>query len=188
MRITLAAAAALLATAGASADIAHPLVELQTTEGRIVLELDTRRAPLTVANFLALARAGKLDGTMFHRVVRDFVIQAGGYDAKYEVREDDTATVANESGNGLSNRRGTIAMARTEDPHSAASQFYINLADNGQLDPRPDRWGYAVFGKVVEGMDVVDGIGNLPTGPGGPFDRSVPALPVIIEKVTVVGD
>lgn len=165
--------------------IAHPQITFHTTEGEIVIELDTLRAPYTVAHFVELAEKGHFDGTMFHRVVRDFVVQGGGYDTKYEVREDETA-LPNESGNGLSNRRGTLAMARTSNPHSANSQFFFNLKDNTNLDPQSDRWGYTVFAKVVEGMSVVDTIGTLPTGPGGPFKSEVPNLPVVIEKTEVM--
>ena len=160
----------------------YPQVEIKTTEGSIVLELNGKRAPLTVAHFLQLVENGFYRGTVFHRIVRDFVIQGGGYDARYALKEPD-GTVPNESGNGLSNERGTVAMARTNDPHSANTQFFINLADNTQLDPQPERWGYAVFGAVIHGMDVVDDIATLPTGPGGPFPSEVPTLSVIIEDV-----
>lgn len=165
--------------------VAHPQVRMETTEGTVVLELDTRRAPLSVANFLRLVESGFYDGTIFHRVVRNFVVQGGGHDAKFTAREDDKA-VPNESGNGLSNLRGTIAMARTSDPHTANGQFFINLNDNLQLDPQPERWGYAVFGKVIEGMEAVDTMGTLPTGPGGPFPKDVPTLPIVVKTMTVV--
>ena len=167
--------------------IAHPQVAIETTEGRIVVELDTRRAPLTVERFVTLVRKGYYDGLIFHRVDRDFVIQAGGYNAKYESPESEDG-IPNESGNGLSNTRGTIALARTADPHSGNAQFFINLRDNTMLDPRPDRWGYAVFGEVIEGMDVVDAINQLPTGPAGPFAKDAPQFPIIIEKATVTTD
>lgn len=161
----------------------HPRVQLDTSEGRILLELDGRRAPLTVANFLELVDSGYFDGTVFHRVIPDFMIQAGGYTADLKSKEPE-GSIPNESGNGLENLRGTVAMARTEDPHSAKAQFFINVADNTSLDPRPDRWGYAVFGYVVEGMDVVDRIVSMPTGPGGQFARDVPNVPVVIEKAS----
>lgn len=167
--------------------IAHPQVALDTSEGRIVIELDARRAPLTAARFIQLCRDGYYKGLIFHRSARDFVIQGGGYDLKYKSPEEDYA-LPNESGNGLSNTRGTVAMARTSDPHSASSQFFINVADNTQLDPSPSRWGYAVFGEVIEGMDVVDSINQLPTGPGGPLPKEVPTLPVVIESATVLTD
>lgn len=174
----------------ASADlIAHPQVSLKTSEGRIVIELDAKRAPLTAERFVELVRTGYYDGLIFHRVVRNFVIQAGGYDTKYKSEETKDG-LANESGNGLSNLRGTVAMARTSEPHSAGAQFFINIANNTMLDPdiQRQRWGYAVFGRVIEGMDIVDTISSLPTGPGGPFKKEVPALPVIIEKATVITD
>lgn len=174
---------ALAVTPAAAADVpSFPQVEVRTTEGIFVLELNGRRAPLTVAHFLALVESGFYDGLVFHRIVPGFVIQGGGYTPKYELKEPDE-TIPNESGNGLSNERATIAMARTGDPHSANTQFFINLVDNLKLDPQPDRWGYAVFGSVIHGMDVVDAIGSLPTGPGGPFPAEVPSLPVIIEDM-----
>lgn len=173
--------------AGAQTDDvpAYPQVRLETTEGPIVLQLDGRRAPLTVRNFLALVEEGHYDGTVFHRVIGDFMIQGGGYTRNYEEREP-ADTIPNESGNGLRNLRSTVAMARTGNPHSAAAQFYINVADNTALDPRPDRWGYTVFGNVIEGMDVVDRIAAAPTGPGGPFQQDVPVMPVVIEKASRV--
>ncbi|MEM8981999.1 MAG: peptidylprolyl isomerase [Pseudomonadota bacterium] len=181
---------AAAAVHSANADmIAHPQVALTTSEGRIVIELDAKRAPLTAERFVGLVRQGYYDGLIFHRVVRNFVIQAGGYDTKYESEETDEG-LPNESGNGLSNLRGTVAMARTSDPHSAGAQFFINIANNTMLNPdiQRQRWGYAVFGRVIEGMDIVDTISSLPTGPGGPFKKEVPALPVIIEKATVITD
>jgi len=148
-----------------------------------VLELNGRRAPLTVAHFLSLVESDFYDGLVFHRIVPGFVIQGGGFTPKYTLKEPDD-TIPNESGNGLSNERGTIAMARTSDPHSANTQFFINLVDNGpKLNPQPERWGYAVFGQVIYGMDVVDAIGTLPTGAGGPFPAEVPTMPVIIEDM-----
>lgn len=190
-RTALAAfAAAIVATmtlgpgqAGAADVPAYPQIEVRTSEGTFVLELNGRRAPLTVAHFLSLVESDFYDGLVFHRIVRDFVIQGGGFTPKYELKEPDD-TIPNESGNGLGNARGTIAMARTSNPHSANTQFFINLVDNGPtLDPQPDRWGYAVFGQVIHGMDVVDAIGTLPTGAGGPFPAEVPNMPVIIEDM-----
>lgn len=164
---------------------AHPEVKFVTTEGDFVVRLDPQRAPLTVKNFLRYVRSGFYDGTIFHRVIPGFVIQGGGYTAKY--REKKTLKpIPNESGNGLSNVRGSIAMAREPAPDSATSQFYINLADNKQLDPQPDRWGYAVFGKVVSGMKVVDKIASVPTGPAGPFARNAPQTPVIVTKAILL--
>ncbi len=166
---------------------AHPHIEMQTSLGTIKLELDGRQAPLTVANFLTLVDSGHYDGTVFHRVIPGFMAQGGGYTPGLKLKETDE-TIPNESGNGLSNRRGTIAMARTGDPHSANAQFFINVADNERLDPAKDavrgRWGYTVFGQVIEGMEVVDEIVASQTGPGGPFAKDVPVVPVIIKKVT----
>jgi cyclophilin family peptidyl-prolyl cis-trans isomerase len=160
----------------------QPKVRVQTSMGSFVIELDSDRAPLTVANFLQYLRAGHYQGTIFHRVIANFVAQGGGYDEKF-VEKPASTSVPNESGNGLSNRRGTIGLARTGEPHSGNSQFYINLADNPALDPQASRWGYAVFGHVVEGMDVVDGIGSVATSNGGPFETDVPVKPIMIEKI-----
>ena len=159
-----------------------PRVRVETTAGAFTLELFALEAPLTVAQFLRLTASRFYEGAIFHRVVKDFVIQGGGWSVDFQERAIDE-TLPNESGNGRSNLRGTIAMARTGDPHSAKNQFYINLQDNVPLNPRPGRWGYAVFGRVVSGMEVVDEIGNRATGPGGNFDQDVPAAPVIIERV-----
>jgi cyclophilin family peptidyl-prolyl cis-trans isomerase len=163
----------------------YPRIQVETSHGSFVMELDGPRAPLSVANFLAYVRDGAYDGSIFHRVVPGFVVQGGGYDADYAelpARDD----IPNESGNGLSNERGTIAMARLGTPHSANRQFYVNLADNTALDPRASRWGYAVFGRVVEGLEVLDTIARLPTGPAGPFRSEAPQTPVIIESVRLL--
>jgi cyclophilin family peptidyl-prolyl cis-trans isomerase len=159
---------------------------VDTSLGSFVIQLDEARAPLTVANFLAYVKAGHYDGLVFHRVVDGFVVQGGGYTPDLELRPVEDQ-VANESGNGLSNRRGTVAMARTGDPHSADSQFYVNLADNVTLDPKPTRWGYAVFGQVVEGMDVVDEIGHRPTTSRGDMS-DVPAENIVIRTVRVLAE
>ncbi len=166
---------------------AHPYIKIDTTEGSIVLELDGREAPLTVAHILELVDSGYYDGTIFHRVIPGFMAQAGAHTPNLDHKETD-ATIANESGNALSNVRGTIAMARTGDPHSANSQFFINVADNNRLDPQKSsangRWGYTVFGHVIEGMDVVDKIVAVKTGPQGPFQSDVPVVPIVIETIT----
>ena len=154
-----------------------PRVRMQTNKGTVIIELDPNRAPLSVGNFLEYVRSGHYQGTVFHRVIANFVAQGGGFDEK-QVEKPTRPAVANESGNGLSNRRGTIAMARTGNPHSATSQFYINLADNLPLDPQVSRWGYAVFGRVVEGMEVIDAIGSVETGKG-----DVPLQPIVIQKM-----
>ena len=166
---------------------AHPYIKIETTEGNIVLELDGREAPITVAHILALVDNGFYDGLVFHRVIPGFMAQAGGYTPGLKLKEDD-ATIPNESGNKLSNVRGTIAMARTGDPHSANSQFFINVADNSRLDPNKNaeggRWGYTVFGFVIEGMEVVDTIVSVKTGPQGPLQSDVPTVPIVIKKMS----
>lgn len=165
---------------------AHPYIEMVTTAGTIRLELDGREAPLTVAHFLELVDSGFYDGTIFHRVISDFMIQGGGHTPDLKLREDER-TIPNESGNKYSNLRGTIAMARTNDPHSANSQFFINLVDNQRLDPNKSaqggRWGYTVFGYVIEGMEVVEKIGATPVGPKGTF-QNLPNVPIVIEKMS----
>ena len=177
----------LLALGSGPADAAAPRVHLTTNKGEIVLELYPEKAPKTVENFLRYAREGFYDGTIFHRVIDGFMIQGGGFTPEFR-RKETHAPVENEAANGLSNTVGTIAMARTREPHSATAQFFINVADNTFLDYRsstPSGWGYCVFGHVVEGMDVVNRIKGVRTGPGGPFPKDVPANPVIIKKVTV---
>lgn len=170
-------------TTPAVAPIAEPaLVRVYTNKGSFVIELETARAPLTVANFLEYAREGHYTGTIFHRVINNFVAQGGGFDEKYLERPTRPG-IPNESGNGLSNRRGTVGIARAAAPHSANAQFYVNLADNAALDPQSSRWGYAVFGKVIEGMSVLDDIGAVATGMAGPFDSDVPLKPIVIEKI-----
>lgn len=164
-----------------------PRVNVATNAGSFVIELDVDRAPLTVENFLAYAREGHYDGTIFHRVIQGFVAQAGGYTGDFQLKPTERMVV-NEAGNGLSNLRGTVGLARTSDPHSGNSQFYINLVDNLDLNPRPTRWGYAVFGTVVEGMEVVDEIGHVPTGANGPFERNVPVQNIVIQRVEVIGE
>jgi peptidyl-prolyl cis-trans isomerase A (cyclophilin A) len=175
--------AALLLAVGLTAHAQeNPRVRVETNMGKFVIELDSERAPLTVANFLEYVRAGHYSGVIFHRVIANFIAQTGGYDEK-NVEKPTRESVPNESGNGLSNRRGTVGLARTADPHSGNSQFYVNLADNAGLDPQPTRWGYTVFGRVVEGMDVVDDIGAVATGEVGPFERDAPLKPVIVIRI-----
>lgn len=165
---------------------AHPHIEMVTSVGTIKLELDGKQAPITVAHVLKLVDNGFYDGTIFHRVIPGFMAQGGGYTPGLKLKEKG-ASIVNESGNGLSNLRGTIAMARTGDPHSANTQFFINVADNDRLDPRKapynGSWGYTVFGSVIEGMEIVDKIVSSQTGPGGEFPRDVPVVPIIIKKV-----
>lgn len=186
MRKIISGLCLLLMTQLACAD-GSPGVRLQTSQGIIVLELNQEKAPLSTSNFLTYVSEGFYEGTIFHRVIADFMIQGGGLDADFNQKET-RAPIKNEADNGLSNQRGTIAMARTSDPHSATAQFFINTVDNDFLDhtaPTARGWGYTVFGRVVEGMDVVDKIRALPTGAAGPFPADVPATPVIIEKVSL---
>jgi len=162
-------------------------VRLDTSHGAIVLELDDDNAPATVANFLQYAQDGHYDDTIFHRVIDGFMIQGGGF-APGMKQKPTRGPVANEAGNGLKNRKYTVAMARTNDPHSATAQFFVNVADNDFLDykgPSPQGWGYCVFGKVVEGTDVVDRIKGLPTGRSG-FHENVPSDDVVIRKAEVL--
>ncbi len=163
----------------------NPVVVIETSAGAITAELYKDRAPVSVANFLQYARDGFYTGTIWHRVVSGYVIQGGGYTQEM-VEKSTRPPIQNEATNGLSNRRGTLAMARTRQPRSATSQFYINLADNGSLDHRgfsPDDFGYAVFGRVLDGMDVVDKIAAVRVGPRDGQD-TVPLTPVLIKSVT----
>ncbi len=165
-----------------SAEKPNPLVLMETTMGNIKLELFEREAPVSVGNFLEYAGSGFYDNTIFHRVIAGFMIQGGGFNVEFE-RKDTRAPIVNEAGNGLENRRGTLAMARTANPDSATCQFFINLVDNAMLNrPKPDGYGYAVFGRVVEGMDVVDRIGAVRTGIHGGL-RDVPLERVQIRSV-----
>ena len=160
-----------------------PHVRVTTSMGQFLIELDPERAPLTVANFLRYVREGHYTDTLIHRVVGNFVIQGGGHAAADMQLKPNHESVVNESGNGLQNKRGAVGLARSEGPHSGNSQFYVNISDNPDLDPVATRWGYAVFGRVVEGMDVVDRIGAVATGSVGPFKSDAPLKPVIIQKV-----
>ena len=160
-------------------------VRVDTTLGSFIIELDTLRAPLTTANFLGYVRRDFYAGTVFHRVIANFVAQGGGYDEKYTLRPTEPP-VANESGSGLSNKRGTVGLARSDAPHSGNAQFYVNLNDNDALDPTPLRWGYAVFGRVVDGIEVVERIGHTPTGTAGPFPEHAPLEPVVIRRIEVI--
>jgi peptidyl-prolyl cis-trans isomerase B (cyclophilin B) len=173
-----------------AADQAKPRVRLETNKGVIVVELDPAKAPKTVANFLQYVRDKYYDGLIFHRVIKGFMIQGGGVTIDYREKPK-REPIVNEAGNGLKNLRGTIAMARTGEVNSATAQFFINHRDNAFLDHTDNSaqgFGYCVFGKVVEGMDVVDKIANIPTDSGGPFPRDVPTAPVMIMKAVVVGE
>ena len=163
------------------------MIKMNTNKGTIVLELDAKKAPITVENFMQYAKDGFYNGTIFHRVIDGFMIQGGGMEPGMNEKQTKDP-IKNEADNGLKNERGTIAMARTPDPDSASSQFFINVKDNDFLNyrsPTPDGWGYCVFGKVVEGMDVVDEIKGVATGSSG-FHQDVPTEDVIIESVEVV--
>ncbi len=181
-----AAVAAEGQTASAAAASATPpitAVRVTTSMGAFVIELNAERAPLTVQNFLRYVNEGFYTNTLFHRVVGGFVVQGGGYDASTMKTKATHDYVFNESGNGLQNTRGTVGMARSGPPHSANSQFYVNLVDNSELDPLPTRWGYAVFGEITEGMDVIERMGVVATGSVGPFKSEAPLKPIVIEKV-----
>ncbi len=172
----------------------NPIVLLKTTEGDIYIELYPDKAPKTVKQFLRYVKEGFYNGIIFHRVIPGFVIQAGGFDKNFRYRKPKYPPVPNEADNGLKNVRGSVAMARTSDPHSANAQFFINLRDNHFLDFRsktPQGWGYAVFGKVIRGMDVVDKIASIPTrtvmSPYGVM-RDVPGKPVVIVEAKVLNE
>ncbi|MCX8115122.1 MAG: peptidylprolyl isomerase [Burkholderiaceae bacterium] len=187
IRILFVAFGPLLAVAGADAgaQAAAPRVVLSTSEGDITLELNPAKAPKSVENFLAYVKGGHYDGTIFHRVIDGFMIQGGGFTPDMK-QKPTRAPIPLESKNGLKNERGTIAMARTSVPDSATSQFFINVVDNPRLDyPNPDGNGYAVFGKVVAGMDVVDKIRTVPTTSAGGH-QNVPAKPVLIRSARIV--
>ena len=158
------------------------MLTFKTSKGSFSVELDGKEAPLTVENFLAYVDSGHFAGTVFHRVIPGFVIQGGGLTADMRAKPT-RSPIKNEAGNGLKNRRGTLSMARTNDIHSATSQFFVNLTDNASLDQRPGSFGYAVFGRVVKGMEVVDAIAKVKTGSKGHHD-DVPLEPVVLESVT----
>jgi cyclophilin family peptidyl-prolyl cis-trans isomerase len=165
--------------------MADPVVEVATNFGTFVIQLDPAKAPKSVANFLQYVDAKHYDNTIFHRIIPTFMVQGGGYDVNYE-KKPVRAPVQNEADNGLKNKRGTVAMARTGDPHSATAQWFVNVADNAFLDHTSKDakgWGYTVFGKVISGMEVVDQIVALPTGEAGPFSKDAPKDPVVIQSV-----
>ena len=167
---------------------ANPRVVLDTSEGKITIELLSKEAPLSVANFIEYAKSGFYNGTVFHRVINNFMIQGGGFTQTF-VQKSVRAPVPNEAFNGLKNDRGTVAMARTGDPHSATAQFFINTVNNDPLnfrDKSTQGWGYTVFGRVISGMDVVDRIQNTPTGDGGPAGTDVPQPLVVINKIEII--
>ena len=176
---------ALLASSALSALAANPMVELKTTQGDIVVEVFADKAPKSADNFIQYVKDGFYNGTVFHRVIDGFMVQGGGFDADMK-QKSTRATIENEARNGLRNEVGTLAMARTADPHSASSQFFINLVANTALDyPSRDGWGYAVFGKVVKGLEVVESIAKQPTANRG-FHQNVPVEAVIVNSARVL--
>jgi cyclophilin family peptidyl-prolyl cis-trans isomerase len=186
--LTRIVALAVTLLASVSAAAANPQVELRTSLGAVVIELFPDKAPLTVENFLQYVTDRHYDGTLVHRVIPGFMVQGGGYGPDFTERPA-RKPVRNEAGNGLRNEPGTLAMARTAEPHSASAQFFINVADNAFLNfryPTPEGYGYCVFGKVVKGMDVVDRIVKVRTGPGPAGHRDVPLKPVLIESARIL--
>ena len=170
------------------AHAANPKVKMETSKGTIIMELYPDKAPISVANFMEYVNAGAYDGTIFHRVIKNFMNQGGGFTVEYK-KVDTRDPIKNEADNGLKNLNLTVAMARTGEPHSATNQFFINTADNAFLDHTGKSmrgWGYAVFGKVIEGENIVGAISRVKTGPGGPFSKDAPVMPVTINKMTVI--
>jgi cyclophilin family peptidyl-prolyl cis-trans isomerase len=168
----------------------NPEVKMDTSAGPVIIELYPDKAPVTVKNFLRYVADGKYNGTIFHRVIPGFMNQGGGYTQDY-MKVATYAPIKNEADNGLKNVRGSIAMARTGDPNSATNQFFINTVNNRSLnfrDKSVSGWGYCVFGQVKQGMDVMDKIAAMKTGPGGPFSSDVPVTPVVIKQVTLIKD
>ncbi len=180
---------ALIISLSNTANAAAPRVLIKTNLGNITIELNAEKAPKSVGNFLNYVQQGFYNGTVFHRVISNFMIQGGGFTSDFQ-RKPTNPAIMNEAQNGLKNVKGSVAMARTNDPHSATAQFFINVKDNSFLDhrsPTPRGWGYAVFGKVVKGMDVVEKIRNVQTGRKGPFRQDVPLKNIVIEKVELIG-
>ncbi len=162
-------------------------VRVTTNLGVFIIEMQRDRAPLTVENFLTYVRSGHYTNTLFHRTIANFVIQGGGVGPDYKAKPT-SKPIPNEAGNGLKNLRGTVGLARASGPHSGDAQIYVNVADNADLDPLPTRWGYAVFGRVIEGMEVVDRISVSPTSSMGPFKQDAPMQQVIIQKIELMTD
>jgi peptidyl-prolyl cis-trans isomerase A (cyclophilin A) len=167
--------------------VAAERVRVTTNFGAFVIELQRDRAPLTVENFLGYVRSGYYTNTLFHRVISNFVVQGGGVGPDYKAKPVGKP-IANESGNGLKNLRGTVGLARAAGAHTGDCQFYVNVADNADLDPLPTRWGYAVFGRVVDGMDVVDRLSISPTGSAGPFKQDAPLQQIVIQRVEILAE
>jgi cyclophilin family peptidyl-prolyl cis-trans isomerase len=187
-KLITACAIALLLAANNSVFASNPKVRMETTKGVVVIELYPDKAPKTVENFLRYVNEGKYDGTIFHRVIKRFMNQGGGFTPDFK-KVETFAPIKNEADNGLKNKRGTLAMARTGDPHSATNQFFVNTVDNAFLDHTSKTtrgWGYCVFATVVDGMDVMDRIAKVPTGANGPFQQDVPMEEILIQKVSVI--
>jgi peptidyl-prolyl cis-trans isomerase B (cyclophilin B) len=185
--IVLTAICIILFIAGPALAKEKPLVQMETSMGTVLVELDAQAAPITVANFIAYVKAGFYDNTIFHRVIKAFMIQGGGFDKEMQKKET-RPPIQNEADNGLMNLSGTIAMARTNAPHSATAQFFINVKDNPFLNHRsktPNGWGYCVFGRVVKGMEVVRAVENVPTTIRSGY-RDVPVKPVVIKRMALV--
>jgi len=178
--------AVLLPAHRARAEEPTTQVRVTTSMGEFVIEVRTERAPLTAANFLRYVREGFYTNTEIHRVIANFVIQGGGHDATTLALKPTHDPIVNESGNGLQNKRGAVGLSRGESPHSGNAQFYVDLVDNPDLDPVPTRWGYTVFGRIVQGMDVIDRIGETPTSARGPWKSDAPLKPVIIQKMEII--
>ena len=179
---------ALLLAVNSSVFAANPKVRMDTSKGTAIIELYPDKAPKTVENFLRYVKEGKYDDTIFHRVIKRFMNQGGGFTAEF-TKVETYPPITNEADNGLKNKRGTIAMARTGEPHSATNQFFINTVDNTFLDhtgKTPRGWGYCVFGMVVDGMDVMDRIARVATGAGGPFQQDVPKEQIVIQKMSII--
>ena len=186
-RITALTALLLAVLVSTASHAGQPTqVKVTTNLGEFVIEVNSERAPLTAANFLRYVREGFYSNTLFHRVVPNFVIQGGGHDATTLQLKPTHENIFNESGNGLQNKRGAVGLARAGPPHSGNAQFYVDLVDNSELDPVPTRWGYTVFGRIVQGMDVIDRIGETPTGATGPFKSDAPLKPVVIQKMEII--
>ena len=187
--MTTSSFAALPASSQKGTTMTNPVtIEIQTSLGNMTLELDQEKAPKTVENFVNYVKEKFYDGLIFHRVIPSFMIQGGGFTPKMSQKEPSQPAIQNEAKNGLKNTLGTIAMARTADPHSATSQFFINSKDNAFLDyPGGDGWGYAVFGKVTKGLDVIEKISAVSTGNAG-MHADVPKEPVIIESIRIIGE
>jgi peptidyl-prolyl cis-trans isomerase A (cyclophilin A) len=183
--IALFAATLALPAFAVAQSVPPQRVRVVTSMGEFVIQLEADRAPLTVANFLGYVKAGHYSNTLFHRVIANFVIQGGGVSPDYKLKPANKP-IPNEAGNGLKNLRGTVGLARAAGAHSGDAQFYVNIADNADLDPLPTRWGYAVFGRIVEGMEVVDRIASVATGPAGPLKADAPFKQVIIQKAELL--